>query len=157
MAFVLGVRQRLEHLGIAPWTADIFGRATSGRLKQARIGYGRIRGGQTLNLDRVLPAVAEVIKIAQRLRPGVFEHVDEGDFAGIERPVGPVGIGNAPADIAGPDFKRWVLVQPRAACSVRCSRSSLMLAGTSMRRSTLGSTSLSVTLRLITAAVIPPV
>jgi PII-like signaling protein len=57
------------------------------------IGYGRICGQQAFNLDRVLPAVTEVIEIAQRLRPGVFDHVDEEDLAGVERAVGPVGVG----------------------------------------------------------------
>ena len=58
-----------------------------------------------LDLDRVLPAVAEVVEIAQRLGSGVFEHVDEFGLAGVERSVGPIGTGKAPARVAGADFE----------------------------------------------------
>ena len=40
---------------------------------------------------------------------------------------------------------RWPLVQPSAACNVRCNWSILMSAGTSMRRKIRGCTSRSVT------------
>jgi hypothetical protein len=35
MVFVIGVGQRIEHVGITPWTADILRRAASGWCNQA--------------------------------------------------------------------------------------------------------------------------
>jgi hypothetical protein len=64
MALVLGIGKRDEHIGIAPWAADIFRRTAPGRLDQAGIDYGRISGRQTFHFECMLPAVAEVIKIA---------------------------------------------------------------------------------------------
>jgi hypothetical protein len=49
----------------------------------------------------MLPAVAEVVEVAQRLGAEVLEHVDEPRLASVERAIAPIGIGNASADVAG--------------------------------------------------------
>lgn len=49
-------------------------------------------------------AAAEVVKVGQRLRPNIFERVDEPGLASVERAVGPIAIGKAPTDVSGSDF-----------------------------------------------------
>ena len=111
--------------------------------------------GQALDLEGVLPAAAVVVEITQGLGSGVFKHVDQLRLARVERSVGPVGEGRPQPTSRERISKRWLFVQPSAACSVKCSRSSLTSAGTSIRLRTLGSTSLRVTLSRRTAAVTP--
>jgi hypothetical protein len=101
MTVVIGIPDGFQELGITPGTADIFGWTTSGSFDQARIDDAWLRIDQALDLDRVLPAVTEVIKIFQGLCADIFEHVNEAGFGGIERPVAPVGIGNPPSNIFG--------------------------------------------------------
>lgn len=105
VAFVIGILERFDHLGVARGTADIFGRATSGGLDQSGICIVRFGIRYPFDLDRVLPAVAEVIEIARRLGSGVFERDDEPSFAGVERSVGSIGIGKTPARVPRADFK----------------------------------------------------
>ena len=109
MALVAGIFKRFEHLAITPRAADVFGRTAAGRLDQARIedvGFGR---RHALDLDRVLPPVAVVVEITQRLGPGVFEHVDQARLAGVERSAGPVGRRLAPADVAGANLEEMAV------------------------------------------------
>ena len=101
------------------------------------------------------PSARRLRQESAGLGSGVLEHVDQFRLAGVERSVWPVGRRLAPAHVAGADFEQVAVRPASAACSVRCRRSSLMSAGTSMRRRTFGSTSLSVTLRRRTAAVMP--
>ena len=51
----------------------------------------------------MLPAIAEVVEIYQRLRADVFEHVVEPGLAGVEEVAAPIGIGigRAPSDVTG--------------------------------------------------------
>ena len=104
MALVLRVGDRREELGIAPRSADVLGRAAPCGVDQERVdeaGHG-IR--DALDLDRVFPAVAEVVEVFQRLRAGILEDVEETRLAGIERAFSPVRVGHAPAHVAGPDL-----------------------------------------------------
>lgn len=66
-----------------------------------RVGFGI---DETLDLDRVLPAIAEVIKIVERFDARIFQNVDEFRPAGVERAVGPVWVGQAPSGAAGADL-----------------------------------------------------
>ena len=59
---------------------------------------------RSLDLDRVLPAVAEVVEVLERLRAGLFEDLDEAGLARVERPAAPVGVGHAPSHIPGADL-----------------------------------------------------
>jgi hypothetical protein len=59
VALVLRVRDRLEEIGISPGAADVFGWTASPGFGQARVCEARHRFGDALDLDRVLPAVAE--------------------------------------------------------------------------------------------------
>ena len=60
---------------------------------QTRIKDARFAIDQALDLDRVFPAVAEVIEILQRLGTDVFEHLAEPSFASIDEVAGPIRIG----------------------------------------------------------------
>jgi hypothetical protein len=75
MAFVLRVLDGLKELGIAPGAAAVFGRAAAVDLDQARIDDSGFGVGEALDPDRVLPAIAEVVKVRQRLRTDVFEDI----------------------------------------------------------------------------------
>ena len=48
----------------------------------------------------MLPAIAEIIEIAERLRAGFFEYRTERCFSGIKEDFFPVGIWNSPAYIS---------------------------------------------------------
>src|SRR5208282_6810179 len=97
--------ERLYQVAIAPRAADVLRRTASGGFNEARVNDVRLRVRDAFDLDRVFPAVAEVAEIAQRLCSGAFERVGEPRLARIERAVvGPIGIGEAPADIFGADF-----------------------------------------------------
>ena len=104
VAFVIGILERFDHLGVAQGPPT-FSAATSGGLDQSGICIVRFGIRYPFDLDRVLPAVAEVIEIARRLGSGVFERDDEPSFAGVERSVGSIGIGKTPARVPRADFK----------------------------------------------------
>jgi hypothetical protein len=73
MAHVLGVSDGFEELSVAPGTADVFGRTASRDVDQARVCDTRHGIGDMLDLDRVLPAVAEVVEIFEGLHVDVFK------------------------------------------------------------------------------------
>jgi len=94
-----------EEFGVPPWTADILGRAASLGFDQARIERAWLGIDQPFDLDGVLPAVPEVVEIAQCFDADVFEHVSKPGFARVKEIAAPVGagIGYASSDIAGAD------------------------------------------------------
>jgi hypothetical protein len=65
----------MSEFGIAPGAAAIFWRAATADLDQARVEHAWLGIGEMLDLDRVLPTVAEVIEVRQRLCADVFEDV----------------------------------------------------------------------------------
>jgi hypothetical protein len=92
--------------GIAPGTADVLGRAAALGFGQAWVKDAGLGIDQAFDLNRVFPAVAEVIEILQRLGTDVFEHLAEPGPASIDEVAGPIliGIGRAPTDVAGAQF-----------------------------------------------------
>ena len=64
-----------------------------------------------LDLDRVLPAVAEVVEIRELLCADVFKDVAEPGFAGVEEVAGPIsiGMGRTPADVAGAELEEMAV------------------------------------------------
>ena len=65
MTFMAGVADCFDEFGITPGAADIFRRAASAYLNQARIAYAGLRIGEPLDLERVFPAIAEVVEVSQ--------------------------------------------------------------------------------------------
>jgi hypothetical protein len=106
VAFVLGIFDGLEQFTITPRPAAVLRRTAAAHLGKARIKYTRFWIGETLDLDGVFPSVTEVIEIDELLRADVFEDVVKLSLARIKEVAGPirVGIGRAPADVAGADF-----------------------------------------------------
>src|SRR5215211_1866401 len=106
MALVLRIGERLQELLIARRTADVLGRAAADSLKEPRIGGSRIARLDPLDLDRVLPPIAKVVKIGQRLGAFVIDHLQQRRLARVERtrPAVPFGIGKAPAHIASAEL-----------------------------------------------------
>src|SRR6185312_11129587 len=88
---------------IAPRSAAVLGRATSADLGQPRIKHAWLGIAEPLDLDRVLPAIAEVVEVDELLCSDIFENVGEPGLARIEEVTFPAGkrIGRAPANIAG--------------------------------------------------------
>src|SRR5215207_8242878 len=84
MALVLRIGERGEELLIAGWPADVLGRAAADGVEEPRIGHGRIAWSDALDLGRVLPPVAEVVKVGQRLGAGVLDHLQQRRLARIE-------------------------------------------------------------------------
>lgn len=62
VAFVGGVLDGFEEFGITPGAATILGRTAATDFDQTRIEYAWLGIDEALDLDRVLPAVAEVIE-----------------------------------------------------------------------------------------------
>ncbi len=60
VAFVLRIVGGLKEFGVAPRLTDIFGRAASGCFEQAGIKNAGLGIDEAFDLDRVLPAIAEV-------------------------------------------------------------------------------------------------
>ena len=102
MALMAGIGEGFEELAIAPRTTDVLGRAAALGFDQARIKDARFGIDQAFDLDRVLPAIAEVVEILQRLGSDVLEHVAEPGLARIEEVAGPIliWIGRAPSHTA---------------------------------------------------------
>src|SRR5207248_4178178 len=74
MAFVCWVLDCLDELSIAPRAAAVLGRAAAVDFSQARIDHTRLRSGEALDLDRVLPAIAEIVQVDEFVRADVFEN-----------------------------------------------------------------------------------
>ena len=112
-----GIADRIEEFGIPPGAATIFGRAAAGRCDQARIEYAWLGVNELLDLDRVLPAIAKIVDVAQPLCADVFDHLVETRLARIEKVFGPIGfwIERAPSHIAGTNLIKMTVGPPRAA------------------------------------------
>ena len=67
MALVRRVGHRFQIVGISPRATDIFRRTSTFRVDKARILLPQLGRETSLDLDRVLPVVAEVIVVAQQL------------------------------------------------------------------------------------------
>jgi hypothetical protein len=104
MTLVLWVGDRFEKFGIAPGTADVFRWAMSFSVDRAGIWNARYGIGDALYFDRVLPAVAEVLEILQRLDADIRESIGQASLAGVERSVAPARIGYAPSHVSSPDL-----------------------------------------------------
>lgn len=102
MALMLGITHWFEELGVAPRAADVFGRTASGGLGQARIERSRLKIGEALDFDRVLPAVAEVVDVSQRLRADVFEYAVEPGLTGVEEVARPIDVGTKSRGLQAP-------------------------------------------------------
>ncbi len=98
------IRDRIQELAVAPRTADVLGRAAPMGRKQPRVGDAGHRLHYALDLDRVLPAIPEIVKVAERYGARVLDHVGQPRFAGVERPVTLVRVRHAPAGAASPDL-----------------------------------------------------
>jgi hypothetical protein len=72
VSLMSGIADRVEEFGIAPGTANVFWRATCADINQSRIDDAWLRIEETLDLDRVLPAITEVVNVAQRLGANVL-------------------------------------------------------------------------------------
>ena len=114
MLLVFRIGERIEELGVAPWPAYIFWRTATRRLDQAGIGNARQRIDQAFDLDRVLPAVSEVIEVTQGLGARVLDDAGERRLARVERTVAPIRVGNPPADVERPDLEEMSVGPPES-------------------------------------------
>lgn len=80
-----GVADGVEIFGISRCTADVFQRTPTGGLKQK----GKSLCGRVVEpffeLDHMVPAIAEVIEIMDRLGAGLANDIAEPRLAGIDR------------------------------------------------------------------------
>ncbi len=107
MALVSWIDDGLEELGIAPGSANVFGRAAALGLDQAGIGETRCWIADALDLDRMFPAIAEVVEIFEGLGAGVLEQLEQACLGRLERAVTaktPAALRWPPADVADPDL-----------------------------------------------------
>src|SRR4051812_27117611 len=89
IALVLRVLDGFEKLAIAPWPAAVFGRAAAANVDQTRIEHSRLGIDEALDFDRVLPAIAEVVHVAQLFRADILKHFIEPGLARIEEVIRP--------------------------------------------------------------------
>jgi hypothetical protein len=60
---VVWISDRIEELAVSPGAADILWRAASGSIDEAGIDNAGYGVSDALDANRVLPAVAEVVKV----------------------------------------------------------------------------------------------
>ena len=104
MALVAGVLYGFEEVSVAPWAADVLGRASSLGVKQYGIGGTRSAIDDAQELDRVLPAVAEVVEVVERLCAGILDDIAKRCLARAEEAVGPARICDTSGHISGADL-----------------------------------------------------
>lgn len=111
-----GVADGLEVFGITRRTADVFRRTTTGCLEQE--GQALCRGvvEPFFELDHMVPAVAKVIKVMDRLGAGLANDIAKPRFAGIHGLVAVIVAWIRIPQRASPakNSKRWLFVQPNA-------------------------------------------
>ena len=74
-------------------------------LAQRGVSHTWLGVGEALNGDRVLPAIAKIVEVPERLGADILKHVVEECLACVERAISaPVGIGLTPAYAPGADF-----------------------------------------------------
>src|SRR5947207_831636 len=79
-----GVVDGIEVFGIAGRTADVLRRTTTGGLEQEGKSIFRRVVEPFFELDHMVPAVAEVVEIMDRLGAGLVNDIAEPRLAGID-------------------------------------------------------------------------
>jgi hypothetical protein len=101
VAFVFRIFDSVKQLGVTPRPSAILRRTAAANLDEARIEHTRFGIGETLDLDRVFPSVAEVIEIDELPGADIFENVVELRLARIQEVANPIRIGiGSPARIS---------------------------------------------------------
>jgi hypothetical protein len=75
VALVVRVGYRLEILFVAPRSADVLGRAPAACVDEPWIGDPGLGVGEALDVDLVLPAVAEVVEVLEGLGAGRADEI----------------------------------------------------------------------------------
>ena len=155
---VHGISESCEECHVAPWPADVFGRATPGCLEEKRLIEAGHVGEDPLDFDAVHPAVAKIIEVFDRLAADVIEHAQQRCLAGGPSPKPASGpLGPQPVPPARNSHK-WLLLHPMEVCTIVCRRSRRMPKRTVMRRITTGLTSSKLIFRrTMLVAVMSPV
>ena len=108
---------RQAQVGIPGRTSNLLWRATTGGVEQE---WKTVRWRVVepfFELDHMVPAVAEVIEIVDRLGAGLLNDIAEPRLAGIDGlgPKSPSGSGMPQCPSPARNSKRWLSVQPNAA------------------------------------------
>jgi len=112
MIFMLGITERFELFGVAPWPATVLRRAHAYCIEDERICQVRAGRADALDLDAMLPGVAKVIEISEGLAPRIRQDLGERGLTGVERPVEAIfRIGDAEAGLPEAPFPQ-VRVRP---------------------------------------------
>ena len=114
-----GVADGIEVFGIAWRAADVFRRTAADGLEQEWQSLRRGVVEPFFEFDHMVPAVAEVIEIMDRLGAGLLNDIAEPSFAGIHGLVAIiiVGIRNPPTDLTGEELEE-VAIRP-AKCRLK--------------------------------------
>src|SRR3977135_215329 len=99
VAFVFGVVDGFQELGVAPGAANVLERAAAAGLEQTWVDNARLRVEQAFDFDRVFPVVAKVVEVFQRLCADVLDHIVEMRLACIEGTLARVAIWDTPSGI----------------------------------------------------------
>ena len=84
MFFVAGIFESLQEILIAGRTADIFWRAATGPFEEDRIDEAGDGGRDLLDLDRVLPAIAKIVEVLERLYAGIGKRSAQARMARVD-------------------------------------------------------------------------
>ena len=108
-----GVADGIEVFGIAWRTADVFRRTTTGGLEQEGKSLCRRVVEPFFEFDHMVPAVAEVIEIMDRLGAGLLNDIAEPRLAGIDGlgPKSPSGSGMPQRTFASEELEE-VAIRP---------------------------------------------
>src|SRR5271154_7285194 len=122
-----GVADGIEVFGIAGRTSNILWRAAAGSIEQEGKPLSRRVVEPFFELDHMIPAVAEVIEIMDRLGAGLANDIAKPRFAGIQGLVAVIiaGVGSPPTDLTNEELEEVAIRRKRSAAAVPivCARS----------------------------------
>ncbi len=142
------VADGIEVVGISVRTSNIIRRTTTGGLEQEWKTIHRRVVEPFFELDHMVPAVAEVIEIMDRLGAGLPDDIAEPRLAGIDG-LGTkitIGIRDAPMSFASEELEEMAIRPAKCRLKRQVQPIKAQGDGTTRRRITSGFTSLRVTL-----------
>jgi hypothetical protein len=104
VAVVRRVAHDLEEFVVACRATDVFGRASSYGVDQEWRSQAWDCVFDALDFDGVLPPIAEVVEILQRLDAAIFQDIDEPGLLGVKRTFSEVGVRYTPPNASGSDL-----------------------------------------------------
>lgn len=136
MCLVPGVGHGFKEVCVTLETIHIFSGGGTDGPDKARIWHIRACIIGCLDLDHMVPVVAEVANDVDGFGTDIFTHIQQAGFVRGQRAIEiAVRIGHAPCDTSGPELIEVTVGPPHGWQTTSCRRLSLIFNGRSKRRS----------------------